>query len=277
MGAFVFHCSVIVLALYLASLHCIAVASMAFNASVVMAQQTLEYWWQIRNIVPAGRYSLAEAYHCIEEYVNKVYQRSQYTENVVFNFVLHQELKLILCLSSPMTTRAYNEKIQHIEHGGRVVDIGDPDMWTQIGSWTEQYMYIWLVFMIDALLTYVKWSHDDPLQTELIIVYLFIAMLIWGIRGEPYWQFMDFYVYEGAMLDNLGGLVDARYHGTQVDRIALVEVLVTYCVKLGQTRANLLHQADCIAGGASLMDSMWSFVCLSQSDRKLILYVIFCF
>ena len=77
------------------------------------------------------------------------------------------------------------------------------------------------------------------------------------------------------MLDNLGGLADARYHCTQVDGIALVEVLMIYCVKLGQTRADLLHQADCIAGGASLMDSMWSFVCLSQSDRKLIWYVIF--
>ena len=129
--------------------------------------------------------------------------------------------------------------------------------------------------MIDALLTYVKWSHDDLLQTQLIIVYLFIATLIWGIRGEPYWQFMDFYVYEGAMLDNLGGLADARYHGTQVDRIPLVEVLVTYCMKLGQTRAELLHQARRIAGDASLMDSMWSFVCVSQSDRKPILYVIF--
>ena len=132
-------------------------------------------------------------------------------------------------------------------------------------------MYIWLVFMIDALQTYVKWSHDDPLQTQLIIVYLFIAMLIWGICGEPYWQFMTVYVYEGAMLDNTDCFAGARYHSTHVDRVPLVEVLVTYRMKLGQTRANLLHQAHCIAGGASLMDSMWSFVCLSQSDRNLIL------
>ena len=100
-------------------------------------------------------------------------------------------------------------------------------------------------------------------------------MLIWGIFGEPYWQFMDFYVYEGAMLDNLGGLADARYHGTQVDRIPLVEFLVTYGMKLGQRRRNLLHEADRIAGDASLMDSMWSFVCVSQSDCKTIVYVIF--
>ena len=55
-----------------------------------------------------------------------------------------------------MTTRAYNEQIHHIEHGGRVVDIGDADMWTQIGSGTDEYRHIWLVFMIDALQTYVK-------------------------------------------------------------------------------------------------------------------------
>ena len=73
-GCIPFHCKFIVLALYLDSLHCSAVASMAFNASVVMSQQTLEYWRQIWDIVPCGGYFIAEAHHCMEEYVNKVYQ-----------------------------------------------------------------------------------------------------------------------------------------------------------------------------------------------------------
>ena len=52
-------------------------------------------------------------------------ERGHYTENVAFNDINHEELQLILCLSSPVTTRAYNEQVEYIEQTGRIADIGD--------------------------------------------------------------------------------------------------------------------------------------------------------
>ena len=99
-------------------------------------------------------------------------------------------------------------------------------------------------------------------------------MFIFSILGEPYWMMMPFYVYEGALLDNIGGLAEPRYNGHSAG-MPLMEWMLRFGSMVGQSRETLLFQARPIPADRSLLDSMWSFVCVSQSDRKPILYVIF--
>ena len=119
-----FNCTVAVLALYLDSLHCIAVGSMAFNA-VGLSEEALDYYRQNFDMAPVGPYKLADVNRYIAHYVNMFTGRSYFTENVAFNVVYEQQLKLVLCVSSPATTSFYNKQERYIRETGLIGDIGD--------------------------------------------------------------------------------------------------------------------------------------------------------
>ena len=73
------------------------------------------------------------------------------------------------------------------------------------------------------------------------------------------------------MLDNIGGLCDPRYNGRLMENVSLMEYLIHYGVTFaGQPRDQLLRQATIAPEDASLLDSMWSSVCVcgSRGDNE---------
>ena len=74
---------------------------------------------------------------------------------------------------------------------------------------------------------------------------------------------MQFYVYDHALLDNLGGLCDPRYNGTLVGGVSLMEFLVEYGVRFAnQTREYLVRQAYPVREDNTMLESFWSSVCV---------------
>ena len=74
---------------------------------------------------------------------------------------------------------------------------------------------------------------------------------------------MQFYVYDHALLDNLGGLCDPRYNGTLVEGVSLMEYLLEYGVRFAnQTREYLVRQAYPVREDGTLLESFWSSVCV---------------
>ena len=93
-------------------------------------------------------------------------------------------------------------------------------------------------------------------------------MLTWGTFGDPYWQYFDFWIYDGLMLDHLGGLGEYRFNGTQVTGIGILDFLVQYGMRLGMAKATLVQRARPMARDQLFTDSMWTFVCVSQMPQK---------
>ena len=86
-------------------------------------------------------------------------------------------------------------------------------------------------------------------------------MLIMGIYGDPYWMWMQFYVFDDAIIDNLGGLCDPRYNGQLIQTVSLMQYLLHYGETFaGQTREYLMRQARVYEGDGSLLLSFWSSV-----------------
>ena len=98
---------------------------------------------------------------------------------------------------------------------------------------------------------------------ELWLFLYFIAMPTYEIFGNPYWQFFEVYIFDHALLDNIGGLCDPRWNGRPVEGASLMEFLLHYGVNFArQPRDLLLQQATIAPEDASLLDSMWSSVCV---------------
>ena len=82
---------------------------------------------------------------------------------------------------------------------------------------------------------------------------------------------MQFYVFEHALIDNLGGLCDPRYNGTLMDEGGLMEFLLQYGVtERNQTRDFLVQQSYPVVGDTSLLESFWSSVCvcIKREEQK---------
>ena len=74
---------------------------------------------------------------------------------------------------------------------------------------------------------------------------------------------MQFYVYDDALLDNVGGLCDPRYNGQQLPGVSLMDFLLEYGVRVAnQTREYLLQQASPVREDGTLLESFWSSVCV---------------
>ena len=74
---------------------------------------------------------------------------------------------------------------------------------------------------------------------------------------------MQFYLYDHAVLDNIGGLCDPRYNGTLVGGVSLMEFLVEYGVRFAnQNREYLVRQAYPVREDGTMLESFWSFVCV---------------
>ena len=80
---------------------------------------------------------------------------------------------------------------------------------------------------------------------------------------------MQFYVYDHALLDNLGGLCDPRYNGTLVGGVSLMEFLVEYGVRFAnQNREYLVRQAYPVREDGTMLESFWSSVCVYPMGEK---------
>ena len=79
---------------------------------------------------------------------------------------------------------------------------------------------------------------------------------------------MQFYVYDDALLDNIGGLCDPRYNGQQLPGVSLMDFLLEYGVRVAnQTREYLLQQAYPVREDGTLLESFCSSVCVCVYSR----------
>ena len=142
MDVFVFYCKVAVLALYLDSLHCIGVSIMAaVDIRAVLSPEVLQSYRELFGIAPERHYTDAQCDEYVEQYVHMMNSRTHFTENVAFNIVYDGRMKLVVCVSTPASTRILNDQMRIMDERG-LIGIGDAYMWAQLGSGVEQYRFI---------------------------------------------------------------------------------------------------------------------------------------
>ena len=102
---------------------------------------------------------------------------------------------------------------------------------------------------------------------------LITRMFFFLIIGDPYWMSMQVYLFDDALIDNIGGLCDPRYNGTPLEGVTLMQYLLEYGVKFAkQDRKYLVQQAYPVPQDTTMLDGFWSSacvcVCVSRVDNK---------
>ena len=74
---------------------------------------------------------------------------------------------------------------------------------------------------------------------------------------------MQVYLFDDALIDNIGGLCDPRYNGTPIQDVTLMQYLLEYGVRFAnQTKEFLVQQAYPVPQDTTLLESFWSSVCV---------------
>ena len=74
---------------------------------------------------------------------------------------------------------------------------------------------------------------------------------------------MQVYLFDDALIDNIGGLCDPRYNGTPLEGVTLMQYLLEYGVKFAkQDRKYLVQQAYPVPQDTTMLDSFWSSACV---------------
>ena len=107
----------------------------ADDPRIVLDGAALQGYMELWGVAPVGTFTHDYCVQCVEEYVHTMSSRRFFTENIAFNIVYEDRLKLVLCLSSPTSTRVRNEQVRFMDQHG-VYGIGDVYVWIQIlGHW----------------------------------------------------------------------------------------------------------------------------------------------
>ena len=94
-----------------------------------------------------------------------------------------------------------------------------------------------------------------------LITRMFFFFLL--IIGDPYWMSMQVYLFDDALIDNIGGLCDPRYNGTPLEGVTLMQYLLEYGVKFAkQDRKYLVQQAYPVPQDTTMLESFWSSACV---------------
>ena len=97
----------------------------ADDPRIVLDGAALQGYMELFGVAPVGTFTHDYCVQCVEEYVHTMSSRGFFTENIAFNIVYEDRLKLVLCLSSPATTRVYNQQERYIQETGMIGNIGD--------------------------------------------------------------------------------------------------------------------------------------------------------
>ena len=102
---------------------------------------------------------------------------------------------------------------------------------------------------------------------------LITRMFFFLIIGDPYWMSMQVYLFDDALIDNIGGLCDPRYNGRPLEGVTLMQYLLEYGVKFAkQDRKYLVQQAYPVPQDTTMLDGFWSSacvcVCVSRVNNK---------
>ena len=74
---------------------------------------------------------------------------------------------------------------------------------------------------------------------------------------------MQAYLFDDALIDNIGGLCDPRYNGTPLEGVTLMQYLLEYGVRFAkQDRQYLVQQAYPVARDTTMLDGFWSSACV---------------
>ena len=84
---------------------------------------------------------------------------------------------------------------------------------------------------------------------------------------------MQVYLFDDALIDNIGGLCDPRYNGTPIQDVTLMQYLLEYGVRFAnQTKEFLVQQAYPVPQDTTMLDGFWSSacvcVCVSRVNNK---------
>ena len=113
----------------------------AVDIRAVLSPQVLQSYRELFGIAPERHYTDAQCDEYVEQYVHMMNSRTHFTENVAFNIVYDGRMKLVVCVSTPASTRILNDQMRIMDERG-LIGIGDAYMWAQLGSGVEQYRFI---------------------------------------------------------------------------------------------------------------------------------------
>ena len=93
---------------------------------------------------------------------------------------------------------------------------------------------------------------------------LITRMFFFLIIGDPYWMSMQVYLFDDALIDNIGGLCDPRYNGAPLpEGVTLMQYLLEYGVRFAkQDQKFLVQQAYPVPQDTTMLDGFWSSACV---------------
>ena len=103
----------------------------ADDPRIVLDGEQVQSYMELWGVAPVGTIGYEYCVQKVEEYVHRMSSRRFFTENIAFNIVYEDRLVLVVCVSTPTSTRVRNEQMRFMDQHG-VHGIGDVYGWIQI-------------------------------------------------------------------------------------------------------------------------------------------------
>ena len=103
----------------------------ADDPRIVLDGESVEGYMELWGVAPVGTITYEYCVQKVEEYVHRMQSQRYWTENIAFNITYQDRLVLVVCVSTPTSTRVRNDQVRNMDRHG-VHGIGDVYGWIQI-------------------------------------------------------------------------------------------------------------------------------------------------